>query len=109
MALAWSDLLIRCGMAILAAVVVTAIVFIVGCVTIVVSKFAPRFHVGIPKNDGELCFYDPRAVNTGKDDQGIDPKRRMINSPLSIKWWLGISYRPAPKWFVGIIRWESKP
>lgn len=71
-------------------------------------RFIPRLHFGKPKNDGELCFYDPRVIITGKGGKRVEGERRLITDPLKIKWWVGLSRRNSSKWFVGIIRWDPK-
>lgn len=87
--------LVLAGLAIAAVLAAIVVAFVIS---------TPRLHVGQPKNDGELCFYDYRTIITGKDGQRIEGTRRMINAPLQLKWWFGISHRRAPKWFIGIIR-----
>lgn len=105
----WLDLAIRyLGIAMLT---VLALILLVGtllCVAIVVIRFTPRLHFGAPKNDGELRFYDPCVIITGKGDKRIEGERRLITDPLKIKWWVGLSKRNSSKWFVGFIRWEAR-
>lgn len=105
----WLDLTIRyLGIAMLA---VLAFILLVGtllCVAIVVIRLTPRLHFGAPKNDGELSFYDPRVIITGKGDERTVGERRLITEPLKIRWWVGLSKRNSSKWFVGFIRWDAK-
>lgn len=67
----------------------------------------PRLHVGRPKNDGELCFYDPRVIISGKDGKPIKGERRMIAAPLKIRWWLALSKRNSSRWFIGVMRFDE--
>lgn len=105
----WLELTIHyLGIGTLTVIILGALGLLLLTVVMIAIKFTPRLHIGIPANEGELCFYDPRSIISGKNGQQIGPSRRMINAPLGIKWWCGLSYRPAPKWFVGVIRWEPK-
>lgn len=95
----WLELTIRyLGIGLLSTILLALIAGTLLCVAAIVIRLTPRLHYGRPPNDGELCFYDPRVVG----------ERRMINAPLKIKWWLGLSRRNSSKWFVGFIRWEPK-
>lgn len=94
----WLDLTIHyLGIATLTVLILAGLGLLLLTVVMVVIKFTPRLHIGKPKNKGELCFYDDRSG-----------ERRLINAPLSIKWWYGASYRNSSKWFFGLIRWEPK-
>ena len=106
----WFDLTVRyLGIALLSVILLALIVGVLLGIAFVVIRFTPRLHVGKPQNDGELTFYDPRVITSGKDGQRIEGGRRPISAPLCIKWWVGLSRRNSSKWFVGLIRWEPKP
>lgn len=103
------DMTIRyLGIATLTVLILAGLGLLLLTAVMVAIKFTPRMHIGRPMNDGELCFYDSRSIVSGKTGERIGPSRRMVNAPLGIKWWCGLSYRGAPKWFVGFIRWEPK-
>lgn len=105
----WLELTIHyLGIATLTVLIMGSLGCLLIALIIIGIKFTPRLHLGMPANEGELCFYDDRAVVSGSTGERINPGRRMINAPLGIKWWCGLSYRPSPKWFVGIIRWEPR-
>lgn len=105
----WFELTIRyLGIATLTTILLASTAAVALGAAVFAIRYMPRLHAGEPNNEGELCFYDYRRIITGKDDQRVEGERRMINAPLGIRWWFGISYRPAPKWFIGIIRWEPK-
>lgn len=106
----WFDLVIwYLGIALFGAIATVGLGGMIAAIVVAVSTFAPRLHAGQPNNDGELCFYDYRTIITSKDGERIEGTRQMINAPLKLKWWFGISHRRSPKWFIGIIRWEPKP
>lgn len=96
------------GVAVLSVALLALIAGTILCIAVVVIHFTPRLHIGRPQNDGELCFYDPRVITTGKGDKRIEGERRPIAAPLRIKWWVGLSRRNSAKWFVGFIRWDPQ-
>ncbi|NEV75535.1 hypothetical protein DYI24_00370 [Rhodopseudomonas sp. BR0C11] len=96
------------GVAALVAISFAAVIAISFFLLWLMLKFIPRWHVGVPHNDGELCFYDRSRIISGKGGVRIEGDRRMVNAPLRIKWWFGCSYRHSPKWFFGLIRWEPR-
>jgi hypothetical protein len=105
----WFELAIRySGIALLSVVAMALIAGTLLCIAIVVIRLTPRLHFGKPQNDGELHFYDPCVIITGKGDKRIEGERRLITDPLKIKWWVGLSKRNSSKWFIGLIRWEPK-
>lgn len=105
----WLELTIRyLGIATLSVIALAVLTGALLCVAFIVIQLTPRLHIGRPKNDGELCFYDPNVIITGKKGERIEGERQLITDPLKIKWWLGLSKRNSSKWFFGFIRWDAK-
>lgn len=105
----WLDLTIHyLGVATLTVILMAILAAVLLIVAFFVIRYTPRLHVGRPRNDGELCFYDPRIIVTGKGGERIEGGRQLITDPLKIKWWVGLSRRNSNKWFFGYIRWEPK-
>lgn len=96
----WIDLLFHyTGMAVIVALIAIFFVGLIGGAILLIMSYWPRFHMGCPKNDGEIRFYDP--VDT------YDGKPVLISEPLRIRWWLGLSLRNSSKWWFGLMRFEE--
>lgn len=97
----WLDLVFHyIGVAVVAAVAGIVLVVVSAAIFLIARMLTPRLHVGRPKNDGELCFYDPRVILA-------NDRRHMVAAPLKIRWWAGLSKRNSSRWFIGVMRFDE--
>lgn len=105
----WLEMTIRyLGIATLSVVVLAAVVAVGLGLLAILLRFTPRLHYGSPQNPGELRFYNRYTITTGKDGQAIEGTSQLLNDPLKIKWWVGLSHRVGARWWLGVICFQPK-
>jgi hypothetical protein len=71
------------------------------------SEHFPRFHLGAPKNRGELSFFSLQQIITKKDGSPVENPEPLVVQQHRLAWWSGMSSRSKARWWFGLMIFEE--
>ena len=76
--------------------------------SILVLRYTPRLHFGVPRADIELRSFARAAIRTGKDGKPLQGELWQEFQRLKVARWYGLSPRNSVRWFFGFILFAEK-
>lgn len=90
---------------VIAGCAIAAVLFVL---LILVLRYWPRLHFGVPAASIELRSFSKVAITTGKDNKPIEGETWREFQRLKVSRWCGLASRNSARWFLGIIIFAEK-
>jgi hypothetical protein len=96
----WDSIFYLVGFVVTIGAMCAAMIFLGVALAFLIMRYAPRVSYGKPKNLMQVSVI-------GHKEPSPTIESPTVIRTMSIRWLAGLSWRPRPAWFIGIIRWSE--